>query len=141
VFITKDIGQLIKQKRKADRCLTQQDFAALLGISGAYLSRIESGNLNVRKHIINKIGSELGFDIDWIVQAAKKPLPKIKPQCESCMYWHVLKDDYWGLCRFNPPIVNPGAEQYIGFWPETTIKDWCSKFSYKHKLSNNNAQS
>ena len=32
-----------------------------------------------------------------------------------------------GLCRFNPPVSQPGPEAH-GLWPVVSEKDWCGHF-------------
>lgn len=33
-----------------------------------------------------------------------------------------------GLCRFNPPVTQPGPDAH-GLWPVVTEQDWCGHFS------------
>ena len=33
-----------------------------------------------------------------------------------------------GLCRFNPPISQPGPTEH-GLWPVVSGSDWCGHFS------------
>ncbi len=33
-----------------------------------------------------------------------------------------------GLCRFNPPVSQPGPDAH-GLWPVVTEKDWCGHFA------------
>ncbi len=33
-----------------------------------------------------------------------------------------------GLCRFNPPISQPGPDAH-GLWPVVSTNDWCGHFS------------
>ncbi len=35
-----------------------------------------------------------------------------------------------GLCRYNPPIAQPGADAH-GLWPVVGMKDWCGHFAAK----------
>ena len=33
-----------------------------------------------------------------------------------------------GLCRFNPPVTQPGPDAH-GLWPVVTERDWCGHFT------------
>jgi len=33
-----------------------------------------------------------------------------------------------GLCRFNPPISQPGPDAH-GLWPVVSTNDWCGHFA------------
>ena len=33
-----------------------------------------------------------------------------------------------GLCRFNPPVSQPGPDAH-GLWPVVTKNDWCAHFA------------
>ena len=54
--------------------------------------------------------------------------------CNKCVYFedHVVnsgkskKDD--GLCRFNPPVSQPGPDAH-GLWPVVFANDWCGHFT------------
>ena len=53
--------------------------------------------------------------------------------CESCAYYdhhtnggQAVQDK--GLCRFNPPVSQPGPNDR-GLWPVVTNSDWCAHFS------------
>ena len=55
--------------------------------------------------------------------------------CESCAYF----DDHAskvtadaGLCRFNPPVSQPGPDAH-GLWPVVGKEDWCGHFSNEPK--------
>ncbi|MFC6790408.1 hypothetical protein ACFQE0_12795 [Methylobacterium komagatae] len=54
--------------------------------------------------------------------------------CESCRFYDehkgngaALKADE-GLCRFNPPISQPGPDSK-GLWPVVATQDWCGHFT------------
>ncbi|MCJ2013363.1 hypothetical protein [Methylobacterium sp. J-076] len=54
--------------------------------------------------------------------------------CESCRFYDehhgngsVAKTDE-GLCRFNPPVSQPGPDTK-GLWPVVATKDWCGHFT------------
>ena len=57
--------------------------------------------------------------------------------CGSCAFFdehHVnggasSKDD--GLCRFNPPISQPGPDTH-GLWPVVAEQDWCGHYAPEH---------
>jgi len=38
-----------------------------------------------------------------------------------------------GLCRYNPPMAQPGADAH-GLWPVVGMKDWCGHFAAKVEL-------
>ena len=51
--------------------------------------------------------------------------------CTKCKFFdeHVAKpvaDE--GLCRFNPPVTQPSANEH-GLWPVVSSTDWCGHFS------------
>lgn len=55
--------------------------------------------------------------------------------CESCTYFDEhqtnsgkLASAAEGLCRFNPPVSQPGPDAH-GLWPVVGEKDWCGHFS------------
>lgn len=49
--------------------------------------------------------------------------------CKSCEFW-VRKDQYVGLCRFNPPAqVYDVRNSIVAHWPESGVSDWCGRFS------------
>ena len=57
--------------------------------------------------------------------------------CDSCVYF----DDHAGngaaavsdagLCRFNPPVSQPGPDAH-GLWPVVTVEDWCGHYTPPH---------
>ena len=54
--------------------------------------------------------------------------------CESCRFYDehkgngaVAKADE-GLCRFNPPVSQPGPDTK-GLWPVVATSDWCGHFT------------
>ena len=53
--------------------------------------------------------------------------------CASCSHYdHHLnsgkESQEEGLCRFNPPISQPGPDAH-GLWPVVSKSDWCAHFS------------
>ena len=71
-----DIGQIIKQKRKADG-LTLEDAAAVSGVSYAFLSALENGKETVRLNkvlqVLHCLGIELSADTrSWSVPGDSK---------------------------------------------------------------------
>lgn len=54
--------------------------------------------------------------------------------CESCTYFdeHQTNSgkqaDGEGLCRYNPPINQPGPDAH-GLWPVVGEKDWCGHYA------------
>lgn len=54
--------------------------------------------------------------------------------CKECAYYedHVANTNReiqdGGLCRFNPPVSQPAADDR-GLWPVVNSSDWCGHFS------------
>ena len=56
--------------------------------------------------------------------------------CTSCAYFddHARNDeaaqaaDDEGLCRFNPPVSQPGPDAH-GLWPVVRAEDWCGHYA------------
>lgn len=54
--------------------------------------------------------------------------------CNNCTFFDLHaasgaqapKDD--GLCRFNPPVSQPGPDAH-GLWPVVSTDDWCGHFA------------
>ena len=54
--------------------------------------------------------------------------------CESCTYYEqghtnkgqAARDE--GLCRYNPPVSQPGPETH-GLWPVVGQRDWCGHYA------------
>ena len=54
--------------------------------------------------------------------------------CESCTYYEQghtntgqsARDE--GLCRYNPPVSQPGPETH-GLWPVVGQQDWCGHYT------------
>ncbi|MDP9838725.1 hypothetical protein J2T09_003497 [Neorhizobium huautlense] len=40
--------------------------------------------------------------------------------------------DDGGLCRFNPPVTQPDANER-GLWPVVATNDWCGHFAPEHR--------
>ena len=50
--------------------------------------------------------------------------------CNACAFFDdhkaaAQKAD--GLCRFNPPVTQPGPTEH-GLWPVVSASDWCGHF-------------
>lgn len=60
------MNERIKTLRKEGCKLTQQEFAARLGITGAALSRIESGERGVSEQLIRSICREFNVNESWL---------------------------------------------------------------------------
>lgn len=53
--------------------------------------------------------------------------------CSKCTFFDVTSghgarsvlDD--GLCRFNPPVSQPGPDEH-GLWPIVSTTDWCGHY-------------
>ena len=61
------IGRRIAELR-AERGMTQQDFAAASGLRQEQLSRIERGKYNIGIDLLARIGDALNMDIDFVVR-------------------------------------------------------------------------
>lgn len=54
--------------------------------------------------------------------------------CGNCQFFDTQsaaakqKEKDSGLCRFNPPLPQPGANS-LGVWPAVAKKDWCGHFA------------
>lgn len=48
-------------------------------------------------------------------------------QCEDCVFF---KDEFIGLCRFNPPqaLYAYDSGRVVSEWPSVLQTDWCGKF-------------
>ena len=76
-------GGYLRQKRE-ERELTLLDVAERLGISIAYLSRIERERENAPKdELIQKISAVLGLDADEAFAAARRLPPDLRPHAKS----------------------------------------------------------
>ena len=76
-------GGYLRQKRE-ERELTLLDVAEQLGISVAYLSRIERERENAPKdELIQKISKVLGLDADEAFAAARRLPPDLRPHAKS----------------------------------------------------------
>ncbi|MEM7438818.1 MAG: hypothetical protein AAF393_04400 [Pseudomonadota bacterium] len=54
----------------------------------------------------------------------------MKDGCKACAFFEdhqaaAAAGD--GLCRFNPPATQPGADKRA-LWPQVSADDWCSRF-------------
>ena len=58
----KDLGDLIRERRKA-RNITQQELAALLGMSRKWVNELEQGNPSARIDIVFRALNELGVTL------------------------------------------------------------------------------
>jgi HTH-type transcriptional regulator / antitoxin HipB len=59
----KDIGQMVRQKRKSDG-LTLEEAAAVCGVSYAFLSALENGKETARLDKILQVFNCLGIELD-----------------------------------------------------------------------------
>jgi HTH-type transcriptional regulator / antitoxin HipB len=59
----KDLGRLIKQKRKEDG-LTLEQAAAISGVSYAFLSALENGKETVRLNKVLQVTTSLGIELE-----------------------------------------------------------------------------
>lgn len=55
--------------------------------------------------------------------------------CSKCTFFDIASgnrtrpasDD--GLCRFNPPVTQPGPDEH-GLWPVVSTSDWCGHYEH-----------
>ncbi len=62
----KEIGARIQQHRMSKN-LTQEKFAEIVGTSQKYISRIETGNHNIKLETIVAIAKGLGVSVDMLI--------------------------------------------------------------------------
>ena len=56
-------------------------------------------------------------------------------RCETCPFWERVKEECFGECRLDPPIIlsrqKPGLQAgvycYWGVWPIAHQYSWCGK--------------
>jgi transcriptional regulator with XRE-family HTH domain len=60
-----NVGRRIRQLRGFD--LTQQEFAARIGVTQSYLSMIEKGKVKAGAEILLRISQEFGKSIEWLL--------------------------------------------------------------------------
>ena len=63
IITAQDIGQIVRNKRKADG-LTLEDAAAVCGVSYAFLSALENGKETVRLNKVLQVASCLGVEFE-----------------------------------------------------------------------------
>jgi len=68
----KDLGGMIKQKRKADG-LTLEEAAAVCGVSYAFLSALENGKETVRLSKVLQVLSCLGIELEANIRTWRGP--------------------------------------------------------------------
>lgn len=60
--------------------------------------------------------------------------------CEACIYFQPTardKDDRFGLCRKDPPVVILAPDstgRQFSYWPEVNFTDWCGQFLSRGNL-------
>lgn len=58
--------------------------------------------------------------------------------CNDCVFFddHAANGgspkQHEGLCRFNPPVSQPGPDAH-GLWPVVTADDWCGHFTAERR--------
>ena len=67
-----DIGQIIRQKRKADG-LTLEEAAAVCGVSYAFLSALENGKETVRLNKVLQVIKCLGIELEASIRTWASP--------------------------------------------------------------------
>lgn len=67
------VGRRIRELRGFD--MNQQQFATKVGISQAYLSNVERGNVEVGAEILLRIGHEFGRTIEWLLTGEDRTGP------------------------------------------------------------------
>lgn len=63
IITAKDLGSIIKQKRKADG-LTLEEAAAVCGVSYAFFSALENGKETVRLNKVLQVLACLGIELE-----------------------------------------------------------------------------
>ena len=63
----RDLGERVKRARQ-DRGLSQSDLAEILGISDAYVSKIELGKNAMTVTVLAKLSGALGVSTDWLIR-------------------------------------------------------------------------
>jgi transcriptional regulator with XRE-family HTH domain len=64
------VGRRVRELRGFD--MTQQEFAAQVGISQNYLSNMERGNFEIGAEILLRISREFGKTIEWLLTGEEK---------------------------------------------------------------------
>ncbi len=65
------VGRRVRELRGFDT--NQEEFAARVGISQAYLSNVEHGKVEVGAEILLKIAREFGKTIEWLLTGEDRP--------------------------------------------------------------------
>lgn len=92
------------------------------------------GNRATASVLNRQIGSVLTFIRAMKPPASCRSIPMANAKCESCKFFDEHKvngaaaqhDE--GLCRFNPPVSQPGPEAH-GLWPVVGSTDWCGHYT------------
>lgn len=63
----RDLGERVKRARQ-ERGLSQSDLAERLGLSDAYISKIEMGKNAMTVTVLAKLSDALGVSTDWLLR-------------------------------------------------------------------------
>lgn len=91
------IGERIKQVRK-ERKISQVDFAKELGITQAYVSKLEKGSENPSDMLLKFISFRFGVSYNWL---------KTGEECNECkVYTDIINDNFRDTCnRFSNVLI------------------------------------
>jgi transcriptional regulator with XRE-family HTH domain len=64
------------QRLRRDHGVTQEEFAEIVGLSVRYVSRLESGEVDVGIRLLARLGSRLGVRIAQLLRPARLPPAK-----------------------------------------------------------------
>jgi len=65
------VGRRVRELRGFD--MNQQEFAARVGISQAYLSNVEHGKVEVGAEIVLRIAREFDKSMEWLLTGEDRP--------------------------------------------------------------------
>lgn len=83
-----EIGERVKQARIA-RGLSQAELAEILGLSDAYISKLETGKNAMSVTVLVKLSDALGVSADWLLrnktrEAQEISLVEVEQMLEDC---------------------------------------------------------
>lgn len=87
------MNERVKQIRKTYG-MTQQEFAAALGVTNAAVSRIESGQRGLTSQMLTAICREFDVDEHWLLTGEGEATPKLTRRAELARWvGRALKDE------------------------------------------------
>lgn len=97
------------------RGLTQAELAAIVDISQAFLSEIESGGKSAAATIYRRIASVLGVSIDLLLPDEEMPIYKLTPR---------LRDDPdWRTSSYRGPVIVRAPSEKAARWAASLAFD------------------